>query len=82
MINMNEDEIDTWQTDNPTCPYCGYEYQDMEGFIDGTDGKEQCVECGKLLKWEAEYSVSFFTKKLTGWKNGKTIIVIKCGLHV
>lgn len=70
---MNDDEIDTWQTDDPTCPWCGYVDSDSDDYyLKKTEGKQQCDNCGRWFSWDAEYSVSFYTRKIDWveeWKN-------------
>ena len=64
---MNDDEIDTWQTDDPTCPWCGYVDSDSDDYyLKKTEGKEQCDNCGGWFSWESERTITFYTRK-TDW---------------
>ena len=68
---MNKEEIDTFQTDTPVCPWCGATSVDLEGFLDETEGDDQCSECGRWYSWESESQIQFFTREidwLEKWK--------------
>lgn len=59
---MNErDEIDTWLTDELTCPYCGAKNCDDPG---EPDGMTMCSECEREFEFERDYSVSYTSRKM------------------
>jgi hypothetical protein len=70
-IKIEKKDIDTYQTETPVCPHCGFTSVDLEGFLDETSGDDQCTECGKWYSWESERTIEFFTWEidwLEKWK--------------
>lgn len=58
-------EEDTEYTDNPTCPYCGYEIQNVSDY-DGAFYSEElyefdCPDCEKPVRCQAHISFSYTT---------------------
>ena len=72
---MTKEEIDTDDTFHPTCPHCGFVYQDDGYYLEDesiNDGREQCTECGGWFTWFYEVIPSFWTNKINWvheWKN-------------
>ncbi|MEI6421327.1 MAG: hypothetical protein WCP55_03855 [Lentisphaerota bacterium] len=55
------EEIDTWLTDKPVCPYCGA----IQGDDDLEPGMElKCTGCGEMMDLDIDYSPSYITKKI------------------
>jgi hypothetical protein len=56
-----KEEIDCQGTDDIVCPYCGYSWEN-----DGEDpsGENQCGECEKFFEVEANYDVTYYSRKL------------------
>ena len=61
---MNKEEIETYRTDTPVCPRCGFTSVDLEGFLDETGGNDQCTECGNWYSWESERTIEFYTREI------------------
>lgn len=63
---MNEnkiiDELDCCCTDNPVCPYCGYEEHESWEISD-KETQYSCDECGKIYRIEQEFSRTFSSSK-------------------
>jgi transcription elongation factor Elf1 len=60
-----EKEIDCNGTDEMVCPYCGHEQSESYEYLgdNKTQGTADCGECGKRMKWTAEYSVTYSTEQ-------------------
>ena len=59
--------METENTDNPICPYCGYE--DMNYFEYNEEGDYYCNSCGKKFHLTFWTEVNFTTSKLKGVTN-------------
>lgn len=58
---MEEEPIDTFHTEHPTCPHCGHEHKDAFEWI-GDDGEHACDSCGKKFIWSRDISIAFTTE--------------------
>lgn len=60
-----ESEGETMQEDNVICPYCGYKYDDYDGyeFDEGETEEVECPECGKKFDVEVEEKRTYSTKR-------------------
>ena len=56
------DEIDTWNTDEIVCPWCGYVFGDSWDY-DENDDLIQCPECEKTLEMQMEHHITYYTQK-------------------
>lgn len=61
-------EFDTWRTDDPVCPYCGYVERDAWeiDFGPGLDGdcEVACSDCGRDYVVIRNCSVSYTTRAI------------------
>ena len=76
MIDIKEDEIDTFSSDSIICPYCGNEIDiDCETFESRElefEEEMKCWECGKTFIAQQSVSFSYETfKKESEEDNGK-----------
>ena len=56
--------IDHEYTDDPVCPYCGYQDKDWcEWLWTDEDGEQDCGSCSETYLWHAERSVTWLTRK-------------------
>ena len=69
-------EIDTWSTDFPTCPHCGYVDQDY--FEYNEDGNYTCGDCGKLFHVRVHHFSTFTTDAAKCTKCGKNLDIDHC----
>ena len=46
------------------CPYCGEKYGDCWEWVTDSDKTRECDECGKEFRYWAEYSVTYYSKKV------------------
>ena len=60
-----ESEGETIGEDNVICPYCGYKYDDYDGyqFDEGKTEEEECPECGRKFDVEVETRRTYSTKR-------------------
>ncbi len=60
-----ESEGGTYKEKNVICPYCGYKYDDYDGyqFDEGKTEEEECPECGRKFDVEVEFSRTYSTKR-------------------
>lgn len=60
-----ESEGETIEEDNVICPYCGYRYDDYDGyeFDEGKTEEVECPECGKKFDVEVEVKRTYSTKR-------------------
>lgn len=56
-------DFDTEDTDEITCPHCGYEFSES-GEFRGDYGDTVCQECGKPFRWERCVYVTYNTEPL------------------
>lgn len=59
------EEIDCNNTEEITCPYCGYAYTDSFEFRNDT-GEERCNSCKKKFYYSRDIYVSYSTEKMEG----------------
>lgn len=61
-------ELDTWHTDEPVCPYCGYVERDAWeiDFGPGIEGvcEIDCGSCDKTFEVSRNCSISYTTKEI------------------
>ena len=71
---------DTFRTDRPTCPHCGYEHYDAWEWnfgpgLEGSSEGRECYHCGEAFDCERIVDVSYTTKVsnvvVTGLAPGK-----------
>jgi len=58
-------DIDHEHTQEIVCPHCGHEHCDSYETSkneDGSSGKMECDECGKVFTWECRVSVTYCTE--------------------
>lgn len=58
---------DTFRTDRPTCPHCGYEHDDAWEWnfgpgLEGSSEGRECYRCGEAFDCERIVDVSYTTK--------------------
>lgn len=60
-----ESEGETIQESNVICPYCGYQYDDYDGyqFDEGKTEKVECPECSRKFDVEVEVRRTYSTKR-------------------
>ena len=60
-----ESEGETFREDKVTCPYCGYEYEDYDGyqFDEGKTEEVECLECLRKFDVEVEVRRMYSTKR-------------------
>ncbi len=60
-----ESEGETFREDKVICPYCGYEYEDYDGyeFNEGKTEEVECPECGRKFDIEVEIRRTYSTKR-------------------
>lgn len=60
-----QSEGETLMVDKLTCPYCGYEYEDYDGyeFDEGTTEDVECPECSRRFDVEVEVQRVYSTKR-------------------
>lgn len=56
------DELDTWQTDEIVCPYCGYMFEESYEYIG--DDLVDCPNCEHKFVLESEECVTYTTSKV------------------
>lgn len=58
-------KLDTTNTGEIVCPHCGAEYSDsIEFTTHQTSGEERCDGCDQPFLWDADFSVTYSTRKL------------------
>lgn len=62
--NLEDGDLETFDEHEPTCPICGYEYQDAFELEDETE--IDCPNCHAQLEVTREVSVSYTTKVISG----------------
>lgn len=58
----DDQQFDTFRTDNITCPWCGYEEKDSFEF-DNDAGTVECPSCDKEFFYERITEVCYDTKR-------------------
>lgn len=60
-----ESEGETINEDNVICPYCGYQYDDYDGyqFDEGKTEEVECPECSRKFDIEVETRRTYSTKR-------------------
>lgn len=56
--------VNTNNTEYPTCPNCGFKGMDIDDVVLINSGKCKCKECGKYFRWVSEITVMFSTEKI------------------
>ena len=58
--------IDHHYTNNPVCPYCGYEESDAWEWGDGGegDGEHECGDCEKPYRYVRYVDINYSTEKM------------------
>jgi len=64
MVEETE-EIDSWGTEELTCPHCGEVQGCPDSDLEENDGCLECCECEKSFKYTREWSPTYYTKKLS-----------------
>lgn len=64
---MVRDWMDCYGTPHVVCPHCGAVFEDDVYFLEASPGggKETCDECGKMFRFDVDYTVTFTTRPLT-----------------
>lgn len=61
---QNNEETETSYEDDIVCPWCGYHFEDDDGyFVSVGDGEYDCPECGKGFYFQADIEVTFSTQR-------------------
>jgi len=56
---------------NPVCPYCGYEDEDSEAYLNGdVESIEDCPQCDSRYNVKTNIEVTYTTSKLKEKENG------------
>ena len=56
---------------NPVCPYCGYEDEDSEAYLNGdVESIEDCPQCDSRYNVKTNIEVTYTTSKLKETENG------------
>ena len=61
---QSNEETETYYEDDIVCPWCGYSFEDDDGyFASRGDGEYDCPECGKEFYFQANIEVTFNTQR-------------------
>lgn len=71
----NLDWMETYSTDEITCPWCKAPFSDSWEISSNSEDEEVCGECGGVFSWERDVIVKYNSTKVEGRgpKQGDTV---------